>query len=113
MLEFNGTTHDIRQIHDGARMARIENSSQPTSSRKGFDEHIVAVHNEQLPHFLVPGEYSHYHQQDVQLKSKGLTIIIDNQAIIMIINRTNGFIIIIPFIAIKIFSLSSVARADC
>jgi hypothetical protein len=41
----------------------------------------------------------------------GLTIIIDNQAIIMIINRTNRFIIIITFITIKIFSLSSVARA--
>jgi hypothetical protein len=43
----------------------------------------------------------------------GLTIIIDNQTIIMIINRTNRFIIIIPFITIKIFSLSSMARADC
>jgi hypothetical protein len=39
----DGTTHDIRQIHDRPRMARIENSSQPTSSRKRFNQHIVAV----------------------------------------------------------------------
>jgi hypothetical protein len=39
----NETTHDIRQIHDSPRMARIENSSQPTSSRKRFDQHVVAV----------------------------------------------------------------------
>jgi hypothetical protein len=67
----NGTTHNIRQIHNSSRMARIENSSQPTSSRKGFDQHIVAVHNEQLPHFLVPGEYSHYHQQDTRIQGNG------------------------------------------
>jgi len=60
------------------------------------------------------GGYSHYHQQNTQppRRVSGLTIIIDNQAIIMIINRTNRFIIIIPFITIKIFSLSSMAGAN-
>jgi hypothetical protein len=48
----NGTTHNIRQIHDRPRMARIENSSQPTSSRKGFDEHIMAAR--QSPLFSTP-----------------------------------------------------------
>ena len=43
LMVLDGTTHDIGQIHDSPRMARIENSSQPTSSRKGFDKHIVAV----------------------------------------------------------------------
>jgi len=44
-----------------------------------------------------------------EYKAIGLTIIIDNQTIIMIINRTNRFIIIIPFITIEIFSLGSMA----
>jgi len=111
------TTHDIRQIHDSPRMARIENSSQPTSSRKWFDEHIMATRQLATRQSAISStpsrRYSHYHQQEFwQERGTGLTIIIDNQPIIMIINRTNRFIIIIPLVAIKIFSLSSMARAN-
>jgi hypothetical protein len=54
------TTHDVRQIHDSPRMARIENSSQPTTSRKRFDEHIVAT--SQFPTSSTPSiRDSHYH----------------------------------------------------
>jgi hypothetical protein len=42
------TTHDVRQIHDSPRMARIENSSQPTSSRKRFNQHIMAARQSPL-----------------------------------------------------------------
>jgi hypothetical protein len=61
-------THDIRQIHNGTGMAGIEYGGQSTSSRKGFDEHIVTqdqpnilnIRSQQPTHTTHQYYFNHY-----------------------------------------------------
>lgn len=45
LYDSSGTklTNDVRDIHDGPRVARVENGSQSTSGGKRLDEVVVTI----------------------------------------------------------------------
>lgn len=71
-------------------MTRIENSSQPTSSRKRFNKHIMAGVSAYVPFSLSPCPILTLIVSGL-IEVGGLTIIINDQTCLVIIKWTNRF----------------------